>query len=114
MRMATWSFALAGVYGLAATLSLYFRAPLTIETQWLYAFAGAAAVTQLAYLLIATDPVRYRLVIPIGIASKLSFAVPMTILYAHGAITMGSFAFAQIDYALAALFAVNFVRLPNR
>lgn len=114
MRMATWSFALAGVYGLAATLSLYFRAPLTIETQWLYAFAGAAAVTQLAYLLIATDPVRYRLVIPIGIASKMSFAVPVTILYAQGAIPMESFVFALIDYALAALFAANFVRLSNR
>ena len=114
MRFATWSFALAGVYGLVATVSLYFRAPLTPDTQWLYAFAGAAAATQLAYLLIATDPVRYRLVIPVGIASKLSFAVPMTVLYARGDIVMASFLFALIDYALAVLFAVNFVRLPNR
>ena len=114
MRFATWSFALAGVYGLVATVSLYFQAPLTPDTQWLYAFAGAAAATQLAYLLIATDPVRYRLVIPVGIASKLSFAVPMTVLYARGDIAMASFVFALIDYALAVLFAVNFVRLPSR
>ena len=111
MHFARWSFALAGLYGLVATVSLYFRAPLTPETQWLYAFAGAAAATQLAYWLIATDPIRYHAVIPVGIVSKLSFAIPLTLLYARGALPNASVVFVLIDYALALLFAVNFVRL---
>ena len=114
LRFARISFALAGVYGLAATLSLYFRAPLSPDTQWLHAFAGAAAATQLAYLLIASDPVRFRPVIPVGIVSKFSFAIPMTLLYARGAVGPDSFVFALIDYALAILFAVNFVLLKPR
>jgi hypothetical protein len=114
MRFARWTFAGAGIYGLIATLSLYFQAPLSPATQWLYAFAGAAAATQLAYLIIATDPVRFRPVIPVGIASKLSFAVPMTLLYAHGELPVASFAFALIDYALAILFAANFVMLGRQ
>ena len=114
MRFARWSFAIAGIYGLVATLSLYFGPALSAGTQWLYGFAGAAAATQLAYLLIATDPVRYRMVIPVGIASKLSFAIPMTILFLRGDSPMTSFAFALIDYALALLFAITFVRLARR
>ena len=111
MRFATWSFALAGLYGLAATISLYFQAPLEPASQWLFAFAGAAAATQLLYLLIASDPARYRAAIPIGIVSKLSFALPLALLYARGALPAASFAFALIDVALALLFAINFVVL---
>lgn len=114
IRFARWSFALAGLYGLIATLGLYFGAALSPETQWTYAFAGAAGATQLAYWLIASDPVRYRAVMPIGIVSKLSFAVPLTFLFARGQIAGASFVFALIDYALAALFAVIFTVLPRR
>ena len=114
MRFARWSFALAGLYGLIASISLYFRAGPSAETQWMDAFAGAAGATQLAYWLIASAPARYRPVIPIGIVSKLSFAVPLTILYAHGEVPMATFAFGVIDYALAILFAINFVRLGKQ
>ena len=114
IRFARFGFALAGLYGLVATIGLYFGAALTPATQWLYAFAGAAGATQLAYWLIASDPVRYRNVIPVGIVSKLSFAVPLTILFARGQIAGASFTFALIDYALALLFAVMFVALPRR
>lgn len=111
MTFARWSFTLAGIYGLIATISLYFRAPLTADTLFLYGFAGAAAVTQLAYLLIGADPLRYRLVMPIGIASKLSFAIPVALLYARGALPGSTFVFGLIDFALAALFLFNFLRV---
>lgn len=110
MRFARWSFGLAALYGLVATLSIYVRQPLGPTTLGLWWFAGAAAVTQLAYLLIASDPLRYVRVIPIGILSKLSFALPVFWLAAKGAPAM-PVPFAVIDLALAALFAVNYVRL---
>ncbi len=114
MSFARWSFTLAGIYGLIATLSLYAGPPLTPATQWLYGFAGAAAATQLAYLLIASDPPRYRMVIPVGIASKLSFAIPMTLLYVRGVAPRSTLVFAAIDLVLALVFAINFVRLGRR
>ena len=111
MRLARWTFALAGIYGLIATLSLYIGMELTTDTLWRFVFAGAAAATQLAYLLIARDPLRYRWVIPVGIASKLSYATPVSLLFARGGVAASTFGFALIDLTLAALFAISFVRL---
>lgn len=110
MRFATWSFALAGIYGLAATLAIYVRQPLSAATLASWWFAGAAATTQLAYLLIASDPRRYAKIIPIGILSKLSFALPVFWLAAKGVAAM-PVPFAVIDAALAALFAFHYMRL---
>ena len=111
MGFARRSFAVAGIYGLVATLALSARQPLRPDTLWIYAFAGAAAATQLAYLLIASDPPRYRPLIPVGIVSKLSFAVPVFILYARGAVSSSTAIFGSIDAMLAGLFALHFVRL---
>lgn len=114
MRFARWSFGLAAAYGLVATLALYFRAPLNPSTLWLFVFAGAAAATQLLYVALAIDPARYRPLIPIGIASKLSFAIPVGVLWARGAADRGLALGGLIDLALAALFLVNYVRLGKR
>ena len=110
VRAARWLFGVAAIYGLAATLALYAH-PLAADTLYLWAFAGAAATTQLLYLLIATDPRRYRPTIPIGIASKLSFATPVLWLYAHGAAGRGTLAAAAIDLLLAAAFGATFAML---
>ena len=109
-RFATASFALAGIYGLVATLAIYVRQPLSAASLAAWWFAGAAATTQLAYLLIASDPRRYANVIPIGILSKLSFALPVFWLAANGVPAM-PVPFALVDVALAVLFAVNYRRL---
>ncbi len=111
MRFARWSFGIAAAYGLIATLGLYFRAPLTADTLWLFVFGGAAAATQLLYVALAIDPVRYWRLIPIGIVSKLSFAIPVFVLCAHG-VSQRSLCLAGFaDLALAGLFAVNWLRL---
>ena len=109
-RFATWSFAFAALYGLVATLAIYVRQPLSAASLTAWWFAGAAAATQLAYLLIASDPRRYAPVIPIGILSKLSFALPVFWLAANGVPTM-PVPFAIVDIALAVLFAANYRRL---
>ena len=111
MRFARWSFGIAAAYGLVATIGLYFRTPLTQASVWLFAFAGAAAATQLLYVALALAPERYRRLIPIGIASKLSFAGPTLLLWARGQ-AGGSLGLAGlVDLALAALFALNWWRL---
>ena len=111
MRFARTGFAVAGLYGLAATLPLYLAAPPPGAALWYYGFAGAAAATQLLYLVIATDPARHRPAIPVGIASKLSFAVPALVLFDRGESGRGMTAAALVDLALAAFFATAFVRL---
>lgn len=111
MRFARWSFRCAGIYGLLVLLPLYAQAPLNGASLWMFGFAGAAGATQLAYLLIGSDPLRYRMVIPIGIVSKLSFFTPVALLYERGEVAGMMLGFALADLALALLFAVNFFRL---
>lgn len=111
MRFARWSFGIAAAYGLIATISLYFRAPLNADTVWLFVFTGAAAATQLLYVALAIDPARYWRLIPVGIASKLSFAIPVGLLWLRGAVPDSLGAAGLVDLALAALFAINWWRL---
>lgn len=114
MRFIGTGFGIAGLYGLAATLPLYLGTPPAGGALWYYGFAGAAAATQLLYLLIATDPARFRPAIPVGIASKLSFAVPALILFARGAVGRPMLLAAAIDLALAGFFLAAFVLLGRQ
>ena len=107
LAIARWLFLIAGLYGLLAVAPLYLRpAPADgVAAQFRYAFAGAAGATQLMYLLIASDVARFRPMIPVGIVSKLSFAVPCCLLVADGRLGQAMLPFAAIDLLLAAAFA---------
>jgi len=48
----------------------------------------------------------------VGIASKLSFAIPVLLLYGGGQLGSEMLIFALIDLALAAMFLFFFLRLP--
>lgn len=99
-------FLAAGIYGLVVLLPLYLSKPMGSgrERLYFYGFVGAAAATQLLYLIIATDVRRFRPTIPVGVASKLSFAMPSLLLVARGALPPSSIVFAAIDLVLAAAF----------
>lgn len=113
MRAIRIGFAVAAAYGLIATLSLYAGPALGADTLMRYAFAGAAAATQLAYLLIARDPIRYRMLIPVGIASKISFAVPAALVATRTGAD-GLLAAAALDLLLATFFAIAFVTIGRQ
>ena len=104
---------MAGIYGLCATLPLYLRAPPAGAALWYWGFAGAAAATQLLYLVIAFDPRRFRPAIPVGIASKLSFLVPALVLFVSGSVNIEILMFGAIDFALAIMFLAFFVMIPR-
>jgi hypothetical protein len=119
MRFARWVFLLAGIYGLAVMFPHYFLKdqvgrdyppPITHE-EYFYGFIGVGLAWQIAFLIIATHPARYRpLMIP-GILEKVLFALPAHFLAFHGRgpATLNYFAF--IDLLLAALFAVAYYRV---
>ena len=57
--------------------------------------------------MIAVDPARYRALIPISILEKLSFFLPVTILYALGRVDTGPVFFgAMVDGLFMLLFAL--------
>lgn len=113
-------YTLAGVYGLIVMLPQYFledrigrdTPPAITHPEYFYGFIGIVVVWQLAFLVIARDPVRFRAIMPVTVLEKLVFAVPVMVLYAQGRVAATTVFFGGLDLVLGALFVVAYLRTP--
>lgn len=114
MRTARWIYAIAGIYGIIALVPQFFMegaaaaaSPFGVVShpEFYYGFIGTALVWQILFLLIARDPVRFRILMPITFLEKIAFAVPVAMLYlqgrASGVVVLGG--------ALDAVFLIAFI-----
>ena len=114
-------FKWAGVYGIVVLLPQYFTLekvgidfpPPITHPEFYYGFTGVALAWQVAFLIIARDPIKYRLMMIPGIFEKLAFSVPTFILFAQGQAPATLLVFATIDLFLALMFWVSFKRLKS-
>jgi hypothetical protein len=112
-------FLLAGIYGIGVLAPGFFSEKLTTRMmppaithpEFYYGFFGVALAWQVAFLVIASDPARFRPIIPAGILAKLIYFVSCFVLYMLGRAPLAVVAGGTIDVILAALFAVAYVRL---
>ena len=117
-RLPRWVFRVAGVYGLLAVVSGYLSEapvnrdypPAITHREYFYGFWGVTLAWQLAFLVISTDPRRYRLLMPVAVVEKLGFFVPAMVLWSRGELPPPMLAGAWIDFVLAALFLIAFAR----
>ena len=118
MKFAKWSFGLAGAWGVLVLVPLYFALdligrrdpPAVTHPEYYYGFLGVALVWQLAFFVIATDPRRFRPMMPVAIAEKWLHVVGMTALYWTGRMTARQLAFNLPDLLLGLLFLIAFLR----
>ena len=111
-------FLVAGIYGLVALLPQYFLEkktgldypPPITHPEFFYGFIGVAVAWQVAFLIVSTDPLRYRLLMIPAVLEKASFGLAVVALFAMGRVNSLMLAAACIDLVLGALFAVAFVR----
>jgi hypothetical protein len=111
VRTTSWLFRGAAIYGLVLLLPLYFlettvAAPASrlIAPEFFYGFVGAAGSFQLIYWMMGGDPMRYRPLMPVAVVAKLSFWIPVTILWAMGRTTTSTFVITCGDLILAIAF----------
>ena len=117
MSFAKWVYRLAGIYGFIVLAPLLIAEP-TIAAQtgpitypeYYYGFAGSALVFQALFLLISTDPARYRRVMLISVAEKAAFPAAVWPLYLSGRTQGPIVVFATIDAVLGVLFALSWLR----
>lgn len=117
MSFARWVFGIAGIYGLLAILPLFYlesqlgrdMPPPINHPEFFYGFAGVALAWQIAFLVIALDPVRYRLMMVPAIVEKFSFAVAAIALLVQSRIPIPIFCGAMIDLVLGLLFSAALV-----
>ena len=122
MKFAKRVFLIAGIYGLIVVLPLYFLEektgrdypPPITHPEYYYGFAGVTAAWQLLYLLISTNPVRYRPIMIPPIVAKSSFVIAVAILFFQGRVASTMLGASMIDLLLVILFFVAYLRTPKQ
>ena len=122
MRFARWIFGAAGVWGIVVLLPGYFferqygqdYPPPVNHPEFYYGFFGVALAWQLMFLVIAREPVRYRLAMIPAMLEKVSFAVAIPLLFAAGRVNTTMLAGAATDAVWLVLFIAAFLRTPSQ
>jgi hypothetical protein len=112
-------FLLAGIYGLIVLLPGYFgektlvqkMPPAVTHPEFYYGFLGVAVAWQVAFLIIARDPQRFRPLIPAAILEKLTYCVACAVLFILGRIPIIVALGGAGDFILGTLFTISYFRL---
>jgi len=118
MKFAKILFNVAGIWGVILLLPLYFIFDLIGEQDpppithpaFFYGFAGLGLAWQVAFFIIARDPLRFRPMMIPSILEKVGYGAAVVALYAHGRMHGQDLAFGLVDLLFAVLFAVAFLR----
>ena len=121
MKFAKYSFYIAGVYGLLAIVPQYFLEekngldypPAITHPEYYYGFIGVTLAFQLVFLVIGSDPRRYRALMPPSMVEKFSFVIAAYVLYAQDRIPTMMVAAATIDLVLGVLFIVSYFKVSD-
>jgi len=118
MSFARIVFRIAGIYGFIVLLPQYFfeaktgrdfPPPIT-HPEYFYGFIGLGLTWQLLFLLLSSDPVRYRLMMIPSMFEKLVFVVPAVILYYQHRVSGIILGFSLLDLAFGVLFLIAYVK----
>ena len=108
MTFARWVFRIAGIFGILVMAPMYFMehrmAPGLVYPVFFYGFIGIDLVWQILYLVLATDPVRYRPIMLPAILVKFLGFVSITWLFAAGRTDFSMVPAAGVDLVFAILF----------
>lgn len=122
MKFAKIVFWVAAIWGLLVLTPLYFlfdsighkNPPPITHPDFFYGFVGVALAWQIAFIVIASDPVRFRpLMIP-SVFEKLSYAVAVFVLVSQGRVHKPALVFGAVDLLFGILFGVSYFRTPAR
>lgn len=89
-----------------------FPPPIT-HPEYYYGFLGVAVAWQVAFLIIARDPARFRPIMIAAILEKASFGLAAVALFLAGRLSGQLLAAGMLDLLLGALFAIAYVRTAN-
>jgi hypothetical protein len=111
-RFARRVFLVAGSYGIVVLLPQYL-VELGLDhpidrPEHFYGFVGVALAWQFVFLVIARDVERYRPLMLAGVVEKLSFGLPVVILYYVDRVSAGVLVAGSIDIALGAMFVLAY------
>jgi len=122
MKFAKIVFWVAGIWGFLVLTPLYFMfdligrndPPPITHPGFFYGFVGVALSWQVAFIIIATDPIRFRpLMIP-SILEKVSWGAAVIVLVLRGRMHKSDLVFAGTDLLLGFLFVIVYFKTSPR
>lgn len=122
MRFAKVVFWIAGIWGLLVITPLYFLfdavgqkdPPPITHPGFYYGFVGLGLAWQIAFLVIAQDPVRYRPMILPSIVEKFSYAIAVAVLVMQGRTNQRDLMFVATDGLLGLLFVAAYLKTRSK
>jgi len=114
VKFAKIVFYAAGIWGIAILTPLYFStstldrvpAPPVADPMFFYGFLAVTMAFQLVFLVIGSDPVRFRPLMFPSLVEKFGFIVSMVVLFSRGRVTQTEFVTTLPDLLLGILFIV--------
>lgn len=122
MKFAKIVFWIAAIWGILVITPLYFLydtigrqdPPPITHPGFYYGFAGCALAWQFAFIVIATDPLRFRGMMLPSVVEKFSFGAAQTVLYVQHRLHSSDLVLGGIDTLLGVLFLLAFFRTSAR
>jgi len=122
LKFARNVFLFAGCYGLVVIVPMYFSEarlnidfpPAITHPEYFYGFIGVTMAWQMAFLVIARDVVRYRLLILPSVVEKFSYAAAGLHLFINGRAPSAIAVAAVFDLVLGVLFLASFVTTKQK
>ena len=117
MKFAKVVFWVAGIWGLVVIAPLYFifdligkqDPPAITHPGFYYGFVGCALAWQIAFVCIARDPVRLRVMMIPSVVEKVAYCTAVIVLVLQGRTNQRDLVFAATDMTLGVLFVAAYV-----
>jgi hypothetical protein len=121
MKFAKIVFWTASVWGVLVLTPLFFifdsigrnDPPPVTHPGFYYGFATVALAFQFVFMVIATDPVRYRLMMLPSVFEKFSYGTTVVVLYLQKRMHAADLVFVATDSLLGLLFIVSFLKTKS-
>ena len=118
MKFAKTVYILAGLWGFIVLLPIFWLvdisghhyAPPPAYPQFFYGFLMVALAWQLAFLIIGSDPLRFRPLMIACMFEKFSYVVLLIVLYSQARISYADLQAAVPDGVLGTLFVISFLK----
>ena len=111
-------FLIAGIYGILVLVPQYFlktqfgidNPPAITHPEFYYGFVGLALVWQIVFIIISTNPAKYRVLMITAVMEKFFFVAAVGYLYLNEGMNESILAGATIDLILGIGFIVAYFR----
>ncbi|HEY4841830.1 MAG TPA: hypothetical protein VIH78_07675 [Terriglobales bacterium] len=119
MKFAKIVFSCAGIWGILILSPLYFMfdvigrqdPPPITHPAFYYGFVGVGLSWQVAFLIIATNPRRFRPFMVAGMIEKFSYGAALVVLFLQHRLHASDLTFGAVDLLFGVLFVFAFLQI---